>query len=95
MYNNHFNILCLFFFSPSNQIFKSILGFTLSWASPFKAEITIDDDNLRGNICGICGNANGDPDDDMVTPTNETVSLSVVTLTVILMMTWLRQRTSR
>ena len=74
MYNNHFNILCLFFFFPSHQILKSILGFTLSWASPFKAEITIDDDNLRGNICGICGNANGDPDDDMVTPTNETVS---------------------
>ena len=40
----------------------------MTWSDPYKAEIRLTDDNLRGKLCGLCGNANGDVDDDDVAP---------------------------
>ena len=50
------------------QVVEHDFGFKLTWGSPFKAEIVLTKTSLKDKVCGLCGNANADPDDDFTTP---------------------------
>ena len=43
------------------------LGVRVSWDGLYRVEVTVST-SWRGRLCGLCGNYNGDPDDDFMTP---------------------------
>jgi len=43
------------------------LGVRVSWDGLYRVEVTVST-SWRGRLCGLCGNYNGDPDDDFTTP---------------------------
>jgi len=43
------------------------LGVRVSWDGLYRVEVTVST-NWRGRLCGLCGNYNGDPDDDFLAP---------------------------
>ena len=43
------------------------LGVRVSWDGLYRVEVTVST-SWRGRLCGLCGNYNGDPDDDFLTP---------------------------
>ena len=42
-------------------------GVKVAWDGLYRVEVTARDD-WRGRLCGMCGNYNGDPNDDLMTP---------------------------
>ena len=55
------------------HIIMSTLGIRVSWDGLYRAEVTVST-RWRGNLCGLCGNYNGDPNDDFQTPDGSVVS---------------------
>ena len=49
------------------------LGVRVSFNGQYSVQVTASS-SWRGRLCGLCGNYNGDPDDDFVTPNNLTVN---------------------
>ena len=45
------------------------LGVKVTWDGRYRVEVTVST-SWRGRLCGLCGNFNGDPDDDFMTPNN-------------------------
>ena len=43
------------------------LGARISWDGLYRVEVTVST-SWRGRLCGLCGNYNGDPNDDFITP---------------------------
>ena len=43
------------------------LGVRVSWDGLYHVEVTVST-SWRGRLCGLCGNYNGNPDDDFMTP---------------------------
>ena len=55
------------------HIIISTLGVRVSWDGLYRAEVTVST-RWRGNLCGLCGNYNGNPNDDFQTPDGSVVS---------------------
>ena len=55
------------------HVIISSLGIRISWDGLYRAEVTVSM-RWRGNLCGLCGNYNGDPNDDFQTPDGSVVS---------------------
>ena len=49
------------------HVILSNSGVRVSWDGLYRAEITVST-SWRGRLCGLCGNYNGDPNDDFQTP---------------------------
>ena len=49
------------------NIILTELGVRVSWDGLYRVEVTVST-SWRGRLCGLCGNYNGDPDDDFMTP---------------------------
>ena len=49
------------------------LGVKVTWDGQYRVQVTVSS-AWEGRICGLCGNYNGDPDDDFITPNNLSVS---------------------
>ena len=43
------------------------LGVRVSWDGLYRVEVTVST-SWRESLCGLCGNYNGDPDDDFISP---------------------------
>jgi len=48
------------------------LGVRVSWDGLYRVEVSVST-SWRGRLCGLCGNYNGDPDDDFMTSNNTLV----------------------
>ena len=52
------------------------LGVRVSWDGLYRVDVTVST-SWRGRLCGLCGNYNGDPNDDFVTPANIPTSSAI------------------
>ena len=65
------------------------LGVRVSWDGLYRVEVTVST-SWRGRLCGLCGNYNGDPDDDWTTPNGYLASTPDA-----FALTWLVNNTTR
>ena len=49
------------------HIILSTIGVRVSWDGFYRVDVTVST-RWRGNLCGLCGNYNGDPNDDFQNP---------------------------
>ena len=54
-------------------VILSTLGVRISWDGSYRVDLTVST-RWRGNLCGLCGNYNGDPTDDFQNPNGIVVS---------------------
>ncbi|XP_077862547.1 BMP-binding endothelial regulator protein-like, partial [Saccoglossus kowalevskii] len=58
---------------PTVTLYK--VGLSLTWLKETSAvDISFTGSEMRGNVCGLLGNNNGNPDDDLMTPNGNIVS---------------------
>ena len=55
------------------HIMLRTLGVRVSWDGLYRVDVTVST-NWRGRLCGLCGNYNGDPNDDFLTPSGSVES---------------------
>ena len=53
------------------------LGVRISWDGLYRVDVTVST-RWRGRLCGLCGNYNGNPNDDFMTPASILTSSAIV-----------------
>ena len=57
------------------HVILTVSGVKISWDGLYRVEVTVSS-AWEGRLCGLCGNYNGDPDDDFMTPDGTVISSS-------------------
>ena len=55
------------------HVILTTLGVRVSWDGSYRVDVTVSA-SWRGNLCGLCGNYNGDPNDDFQNPNGSIIS---------------------
>nr|XP_032812697.1 von Willebrand factor-like [Petromyzon marinus] len=61
----HINALNISYVTDSQILVSSSLGFKVIWKNGYETQVVVDE-SLKGRVCGLCGNANGNKMDDFV-----------------------------